>query len=124
MLLERAKPGAGDLFILMRLGAGNTDGADAFALIQDRQTSLHGHSARKRDRCRPLLDDLFENFGWSSRCGSRLRFADGDHGALSHGAVQAFEVDQKSAIVHDGNADIPFIFRRLCFASGQDFLRE
>ena len=48
--------------------------------------------------------------------------ASGDHGALPHGAVQPFEVNQKSAIVHDRNTDIPFIFRRLGFASGHDFL--
>jgi hypothetical protein len=47
----------------------------------------------------------------------------GDCGTLARSAIQALEVNQKPSLIYNRNADVPFVFLRLDFAGGCDFLR-
>src|SRR5438105_4256431 len=114
--------GLGDLFVFVRLHAGDADRADAGAIHDDRQAALHRRHARHAQELGPLADALLPGGGRAPGLGGGAALLYRDARIGRRRAVHAGEVQQVSAVVEDRDAHVPAVLLRLRFRGGGNFL--
>src|SRR5262245_4603422 len=93
-LRERGDARIGDLLVLVRLHAGDADGADALVAHEDRQAALDQDSGREAHEGRALLDAVFEQLARPPRQRRGARLADGDFAGNRSDPVHALEGEE------------------------------
>ena len=109
---QTGKSGLGHLTVFRGLDAGHANGADDFAVVNDRQTALDWKAAGQLQDSQvraALFERIFEFLGRTAKQGRGLRFFLRDRDAAQLRIVQPSESDQVTGAIDDGDGDRPFV---------------
>src|SRR5512134_734019 len=113
-------PRGGDLLVLVRLHARDSDRADTHAVGHDRQATLDRRHLRHVKELGPFCDALLPRSSGAPGLGGGAPLFDRDARVRRTRAVHAGEMQQVSSVVEDGDAHVPAVPPRLCLRRGGD----
>src|SRR5919201_2623045 len=119
---ERFNSRGGNLLVFVRLHAGDADRADAGTVDDDRYAALHGCYFGHAQKLNALRHPFLPVGGGAARLGGGAALLDCDARVGGRRAIHAREVQEVTAIVEDGDADVPVVSFRFGLGRGGDLL--
>jgi hypothetical protein len=113
----------GHLCILVGLDARYADGADAVSVDRDRDAAFQQPSADVGDgkKCRAAaIDHLLIAFGFTAADGGAASLFHGNVGANWSASIHAAQGQRMTALIDDGNSDVPAVTCRLLLSGAND----
>jgi hypothetical protein len=123
-LLDGVGAGFGALGVVFAGVAGNADGADDFAVLDDGDAAFDGDGAFNAENARAYRaggECILEGFGGALKENSGAGFGDAELGAAELSVIHLLVVDEIAGSVDDGDGHGPIVFAGFGECGGCDF---